>query len=294
MRELPVEHADEAVLADDEVADAVVAVHDDRLARRRTVLAQPPEPELDRRMRLADLVELLDHPLELRLRQERDARRRDRVDLRELLRHLHRQRSACARELVLLHDPPPDRLALEPLHHERLAPGEIGDVAVRARRLHARLVRRLEHRELVLERERVPVDHAAGRAAHEQPLAARVDRPRLLRGAAGEQHGLGDLDLAAERRRESRLERLTHLCDHCCQMATVVIPDLIADRREQVRSFMEEHVYPNEQALRARGRRGRRARRRAAAGGEGRGPLGAAPAAGGGRHRAAASSSTRT
>jgi acyl-CoA dehydrogenase len=32
-------------------------------------------------------------------------------------------------------------------------------------------------------------------------------------------------------------------------MATVVIPDLIADRREQVRSFMEEHVYPNESAL---------------------------------------------
>jgi acyl-CoA dehydrogenase len=32
-------------------------------------------------------------------------------------------------------------------------------------------------------------------------------------------------------------------------MAIVVIPDLIADRREQVRSFMEEHVYPNEQAF---------------------------------------------
>ncbi len=32
-------------------------------------------------------------------------------------------------------------------------------------------------------------------------------------------------------------------------MATVVIPDLIADRRDQVRSFMEEHVYPNEQAF---------------------------------------------
>ena len=32
-------------------------------------------------------------------------------------------------------------------------------------------------------------------------------------------------------------------------MAIVVIPDLIADRREQVRSFMAEHVYPNEQAL---------------------------------------------
>jgi acyl-CoA dehydrogenase len=32
-------------------------------------------------------------------------------------------------------------------------------------------------------------------------------------------------------------------------MATVVIPDLVAERREQVRAFMEEHVYPNEQAL---------------------------------------------
>jgi acyl-CoA dehydrogenase len=32
-------------------------------------------------------------------------------------------------------------------------------------------------------------------------------------------------------------------------MATIVIPDLIADRREQVRSFMDEHVYPNEAAL---------------------------------------------
>jgi acyl-CoA dehydrogenase len=32
-------------------------------------------------------------------------------------------------------------------------------------------------------------------------------------------------------------------------MATAVIPDLIADRRERVRSFMEQHVYPNEQAF---------------------------------------------
>jgi alkylation response protein AidB-like acyl-CoA dehydrogenase len=32
-------------------------------------------------------------------------------------------------------------------------------------------------------------------------------------------------------------------------MATVVIPDLIADRREQVRAFMDEHIYPNESAL---------------------------------------------
>ncbi len=32
-------------------------------------------------------------------------------------------------------------------------------------------------------------------------------------------------------------------------METVVIPDLVAERRESVRSFMEEFVYPNEQAL---------------------------------------------
>jgi alkylation response protein AidB-like acyl-CoA dehydrogenase len=32
-------------------------------------------------------------------------------------------------------------------------------------------------------------------------------------------------------------------------MATAVIPDLIADRRERVRAFMEEHVYPNEPRL---------------------------------------------
>src|SRR5262245_922711 len=86
--ELPVEDADEPVLVDDEVADAVVAVHDDGLARLRAVLAEPPEPELDRRMRLADLVELVDHPLEPRLPEERHTLARDPVDLRELLRHL--------------------------------------------------------------------------------------------------------------------------------------------------------------------------------------------------------------
>jgi alkylation response protein AidB-like acyl-CoA dehydrogenase len=32
-------------------------------------------------------------------------------------------------------------------------------------------------------------------------------------------------------------------------MATVVIPDVIAERRERVRAFMEEHVYPNERSL---------------------------------------------
>ena len=64
-----------------------------------------------------------------------------------------------------------------------------------------------EHLELVPQRERVPVDHAAARAPHEQPLAAGVDRPRLLRRAARQQHRLGD-------RAEHRLECLAHVCDH--------------------------------------------------------------------------------
>ena len=53
----------------------------------------------------------------------------------------------------------------------------------------------------------MPVDHAAARAPHEQPLAAGVDRPRLLRRPARQQHRLGD-------RAEHRLERLAHVCDH--------------------------------------------------------------------------------
>jgi acyl-CoA dehydrogenase len=32
-------------------------------------------------------------------------------------------------------------------------------------------------------------------------------------------------------------------------MEAVVIPDLVSERREQVRAFMDEHVYPNENAL---------------------------------------------
>src|SRR3954465_15798517 len=55
VREFPVEDADEPVPVDDEVADPEVAVHDDGLPRRRPLLAQPPEPELDRRVGLPHL-----------------------------------------------------------------------------------------------------------------------------------------------------------------------------------------------------------------------------------------------
>src|SRR5207302_1240166 len=86
VRELPVEDADETILVDDEVADAEVAVDDERRTPWRPVLAQPPEPELDRRVRLADLVELLHEPVDRRVLEERQPLRRQRVDLGQLLR----------------------------------------------------------------------------------------------------------------------------------------------------------------------------------------------------------------
>src|SRR5438132_1660771 len=131
MDELPIEHPDETMRPDDDVADAEVAViHDDR-PRRRRVLAQPPETELDRGMRLVHLVHL----------------------------------------------------------------------------------------------------------------------PRLLRRAAGKEHRLRDVDLAAEQVGQAFPECLSHSLRSLLEMETAVIPDLIAERRVSVRSFMEEFVYPNEQAL---------------------------------------------
>ena len=107
------------------------------------------EAELDRGMRLADRVELVVEARDLVARlEERQARRWDRVDLRELLRELEVESRRW-----LLDDPPADRLALDPLHHERLAAFDLAEIRDRLGHLHARLVRRLQHLELVLERQ---------------------------------------------------------------------------------------------------------------------------------------------
>ena len=89
------------------------------------------------------------------------------MDLRELLRELHGQPLARRGELVLLHDPAPDRVALEPRHRERLAAGEIRQIPVRPRSLHACLVRRLDHGVLLRERQRVVVHHGRRRTTHD-------------------------------------------------------------------------------------------------------------------------------
>ena len=213
-------------------------------------------------MRLVDLVELVHEPLDRRRLEEREPLGRQGVDLRQLLRHLQRQRLRHG----LADDAAPDRLALQPLHHERLAPVDVLDVRDGPRHLDAGLVRRLQDLELVPQRERVPVDHAAARAPDEQPLAAGVDCPRLLRRPARQQHRLGD-------RAEDRLECLAHVCDHRrCG----------GEARARARVHGGARL-PERTGAHGRGRRSRRAHPRAAAEGQGRGPLGAAPAAGGGR-----------
>ena len=67
-------------------------------------------------------------------------------------------------------------------------------------------------------------------------------------------------------------------------VSTVVIPELVSDRRERVRGFMEEHVYPNEPTL-FREDETADALIRELQQGEVRRPVGAAPSAGGGRQR---------
>src|SRR5437764_9780011 len=200
VRELPVEHRDELV-GHRHVAETEVAVHEGRLPLRAQPIAHPREPVLDRRMRLADGVELVVEALD-RAAVRQEGQRLDRVDLRQLLGQLERQ----ARRRIA-DEPAPDRLALDPLHGERLAAADLAEVHDGPRRADAGGDGRLEHVELLLERERVAMDHADARAPHEQrPPVREVDGPRLLRRAACElteredlrAEALGELVLQAD------------------------------------------------------------------------------------------------
>src|ERR687898_106473 len=114
VRELPVEHRHEAVRVDREVADAKVAVAERRSVRSREPLADPRQPVLDRRMRLADRVELVVEARD-RVAARQEVERLDRVDARELLRELHRQPGRRVAD-----DAAADRLAAHALHRKRL------------------------------------------------------------------------------------------------------------------------------------------------------------------------------
>src|SRR5437762_7440654 len=140
MTELPIEHVTEARRDDRKVADPQVTMEDDRFAPLRRPLSCPGEPELDRRVRVLEAVDLLREPAEdvacSDAAQEGHALRRDRVDLRKLLGHLRRQRGARTGQLRPLHDPPPDRLARHALANERGSAHDLPEVAMRLRDAH--------------------------------------------------------------------------------------------------------------------------------------------------------------
>ena len=181
-------------------------MRDDVLAVTRQPLGHPTQTELDRRMWLAHAVQLAVEALDrIVVRERRQPFTRDGVDERELLGHLHRKRTACVLELRPLHDPAPDRLPADPFHDEGLSAGDLTEVGDRLRSQDARLAGRVQHLELVAERESPSVDHASPCPPHEQlPPVLRVDRPSFLRSPSGEQDG--PLDLRPER----LLERLFH------------------------------------------------------------------------------------
>src|SRR5882672_8338411 len=172
--ELPIEHVAEARLGDGEVADTQVTVEHDRFALLRRLSSRPGEPELDRRVRVAEAVDLVREPPEdvtcSAAAEKGHAFGRYRVDLRELLGHLRRQHRARISEVRPLHDPPPDRLARHALADERGPARDRPEVAERLRDAHAGRERDLEQAVLVLERERLLVDDAAA-GAPDQELA---------------------------------------------------------------------------------------------------------------------------
>src|SRR2546430_3165877 len=209
--ELPIEHVTEARRDDREVADPQVTMENDSFARLRRPLSCPGEPELDRRVRVLEAIDLLREPADYvacsDAGQEGHALGRDRVNLRKLLGHLRRQHGARTGQLRPLHDPSPDRLARHALAYERGPADDLPEVATRLRDAHASRGRDLQQAVLVLERERLLMDHASPRAPHQElarPLRrTEVEGPSFLRRSAREQGKLLDRDVRAEDRDEA-------------------------------------------------------------------------------------------
>src|SRR5436190_23273969 len=135
--ELPIEHVAEAHRGDREVADTQVAVEYDCFALLRRLPCRPGKTELDRRVRVAEAVDLVREPPQhvacAAAAEKGHALGLDRVDLRELFGHLRRQHRARISEIRPLHDPPSDRLARHALADERGPARDLPEVAERPR-----------------------------------------------------------------------------------------------------------------------------------------------------------------
>src|SRR6266511_1264477 len=186
-------------------------------------------------MWLADRVELVVEPLDhVAARQE--VERWNRVDLGELLRHLLRQlRPRLAGNAAA------DRLPLDSFHRKGVASLDVTKVENWTRHPHACLVRGFEHAELLLECERVPMDHARESPPHEQlPPVGEVDRPCLLRGTTGDQLRLGDVsELLAQDVDHSESSASVRKASTCLVDASSVVAPASrkASRRSPIRSL---------------------------------------------------------
>ena len=117
--ELPVEHAPQALGADQEVPATEVAVHRDPWAGRGPVLVQPARAELERRARLAQRVEEGQGVTQgVGGREPVDRPRVDGVDGGQRAAALRRQRAPGPGPLRVAQDLARDGLALQPLDHQ--------------------------------------------------------------------------------------------------------------------------------------------------------------------------------
>ena len=91
--------------------------------------------------------------------------------------------ASCSRRFAgrPAHDAAADRLSRHALHRERLMPVDVAEILDGTRRGDAGGDAALEHTELLLERERVAVDHADGSATDEERRAVgEIDGPASL------------------------------------------------------------------------------------------------------------------
>src|SRR5262249_41639833 len=123
VREFPVEHADESVRSDHQIAESKIAVKENHPRTRRNMTSQPANREFENGMRLGEPPQLARDLLQCRerrrlprlwARQEVEAGWIQPMNVRELLAHLSRQALASFREGRLAQDATPNRLAFEP------------------------------------------------------------------------------------------------------------------------------------------------------------------------------------
>src|SRR5581483_4130288 len=179
--EFPVEHCPDPVLADDQVAEAKVAVEHDFTVRCGTVSLKPRQPELERRTRVFERVDHLHRFGEgVTSLEVRDRIGRDRMNASEDLAALLGQKRADGGELFVAEDAPRDRLACDALHDQKRIVAH-DDLRLR----HARARRGLERQGLKCHRSAAtampPEDERPPRAINQ-----RVEGPCLTACASGQ------------------------------------------------------------------------------------------------------------